>query len=96
VERNLDHENERMAIGIADAAQAIGVSINFIRDEIAAGRIRITRLVDELAEAAERATSRWSGTRAFSIRRRVGRRHGGWWRRWSSTLGSCSPASASS
>ena len=45
---------------------------------------------------AGRATSPWSGTRAFSIRRRVGRRRGGWWRRWSSTLGSCSLGSDSS
>jgi hypothetical protein len=43
-----------------------------------------------------RPTNRWSGTRAFSIRRRVGRRHGGWWRRSSSILGNCSPAWGSS
>ena len=43
-----------------------------------------------------RATSRWSGTRASSTRRRVGRRRGEWWRRWSIMLGSCSRAWASS
>ena len=43
-----------------------------------------------------RAISRWSGTRAFSTRPRVGRRRGEWWRRWSITPGSCSRAWASS
>ena len=32
------------------------------------------------------ATSRWSATRAFSIRRPVGPRRDAWWRKWSSTL----------
>ena len=40
-----------------------------------------------------RATSRWSGTRAFSIRQRVGSRHGAWWRRSGSIAGSCFPVS---
>src|ERR1039457_5671120 len=38
----------------------------------------------------DRATSQWSGTRVFSTKRPVGRRRGGWWRRWSSISGSCS------
>ena len=41
-------------------------------------------------------TGQWSGTRAFSTRRRVGIGRGGWWRRWSSTSGNCSPTLASS
>src|ERR1035437_1913047 len=43
-----------------------------------------------------RPTNRWSGTRAISISRRVGIGRGGWWRRWSSILGNCSPAWGSS
>jgi hypothetical protein len=40
--------------------------------------------------AAGRATSPWSGTKAFSIRQPVGIRRGGSLPRWSSTLESCS------
>jgi hypothetical protein len=41
-------------------------------------------------------TSRWFGTRVFSIRQRVGRWSGGWWRRSSSIPGNCFPAWGSS
>jgi hypothetical protein len=37
-----------------------------------------------------RATSPWSGTKPFSIRRRVGRRPDEWWRKWSTMPGNCS------
>jgi hypothetical protein len=37
-----------------------------------------------------------NGTKAFSIRRPVGRRRGVWWRKWSFMLGSCSRESDSS
>jgi hypothetical protein len=43
-----------------------------------------------------RATSRCFGSKVFSIRRRVGRWPGGWWRRWSSIAGNCFPAWGSS
>ena len=49
------------------------------------------RGVADRARWAGRARSRWSSTRAFSTRRRVGRRRGGWWRRWSITAGELFP-----
>jgi hypothetical protein len=42
------------------------------------------------------AKSRWFDSRVFSIRQRVGSDCGGWWRRWSSIAGNCSPAWGSS
>src|ERR1700724_4678362 len=38
--------------------------------------------------------NQWSGTRAFCIKRPVGKRRDGWWRRWSSTSGNYSRESA--
>jgi hypothetical protein len=43
-----------------------------------------------------RAASRWFGSRVFSIRQRVGKPCGEWWRRSSSIAGNCFPAWASS
>ena len=46
----------------------------------------LERDIAELLTAAwweGRATSPWSGTRAFCTRQPVGRRRGAWWRRWS-------------
>ena len=53
-------------------------------------------ITELLTRPVGRATSRWSGTRVSSIRQRVGRWSGGWWGRWSSIAGNCSPAWASS
>ena len=46
-----------------------------------------------LTIASQGGTWRWY---KFLIRRRVGRRRGVWWPRWSSTAGSCSRTSDSS
>jgi len=54
------------------------------------------RITELLKRPAGPATSQWSATRAFSTRQRVGPRPGAWWRRWSSTLGSCSRGLVSS
>ena len=53
---------------------------------------KLERNISELLTRAVRgrAISQWSGARVFSTRQRVGRRRGGWWPRWSSTLANCS------
>jgi hypothetical protein len=54
-------------------------------------------IADLLTQAvAAPVTGLWSGTRAFRVRPQGGRRCVGGWRRWSSTLASCSLAWVSS
>ena len=44
VRKASDERDGRLAVSIADAAGMIGMSINFVRNEIGAGHLKVARL----------------------------------------------------
>jgi excisionase family DNA binding protein len=61
----VNHEDERLAVSIAEAAQMVGMSVGYVRNEIASGRLKVARLGrrvlvrrDDLGRYLDAATGR--------------------------------------